>query len=66
MSRPIAPRVGAHGEAERVAVEAERAIEVGDPEVDVADADGRVDGCFAVHAPQSPGAGGREAIGGST
>ena len=48
-------RVGGHAEAERVAVEGERAIEVGDPEVDVADADGGVDG-FGLHGRQCPAA----------
>ena len=45
--------VGRHAEPEGVAIERQRAVEVGDPEVDVADADGRVDG-FGVHAGSVP------------
>jgi hypothetical protein len=43
-------RVRSDGEAERVAVEGDRAIEVGHPEVDMTDANGRVDGRIGVHA----------------
>ena len=59
----LAP-VGGHAEAERVAVEGERAVEVGDPEVHVADADGGVDG-FGVHGGSVPPRR-RPVIGGST
>ena len=45
--------VGGHAEPEGVAVERERAVEIGDAEVDVADPDGRVDG-FGVHAGSVP------------
>ena len=50
--------VGGHAEAERVAVEGDRAVEVGDAQVHVADPHGGVDG-FAGHAAQSPGPGAR-------
>ena len=42
----------------RVAVEGERAVEVGDAQVHVADADGGMDG-LGLHAGQSPGRGAR-------
>ena len=45
--------VGGQVQAQRVAVEGERAIEVGDLQVHVADADGGVDG-FALHGRQCP------------
>ena len=45
--------VGGHAEPEPVAVERERAVEVGDAQVDVADAHGRMDG-FGWHAAQCP------------
>src|SRR5215218_293096 len=51
----LAP-VGRHAEPERVAVERERAVEVGDAQVHVADPDGGMDR-FAVHAAQCPGRG---------
>ena len=45
--------VGGHAEAEGVAVEGDRAVEVGDPEVHMADADGGMDG-FGVHGGSVP------------
>jgi hypothetical protein len=49
---PVLAGVGRDAEAERVAVEPERAVEVGDAQVHVPDAHGGMDG-FAVHAGQS-------------
>jgi hypothetical protein len=46
------PTVGDQTESERVAIEAERSIEVCNPKVHVADADGGMDG-FVVHGLQS-------------
>ena len=40
--------VGGDAEAERVAVEGQRAVQVGDPEVHVADADGGMDGSVCI------------------
>ncbi len=50
---PVLAGVGGHAEAERVAVEAERAVEIGDAQVHVTDADGGMDG-FVLHARQFP------------
>ena len=58
---PGRARVGGHAEAERVAVERERAVEVGDAQVHVPDAHGRMDD-FVVHACSLPPAA-RPAIG---
>jgi hypothetical protein len=46
-------RVGGHAEAERVAIERERAVQVGDAQVHVPDAHRGMDG-FVMHAAQSP------------
>jgi hypothetical protein len=51
---PDVAAVGGDAEAQRVAVERDRSIEVRDAEVDVADADGGMDG-LGVHAGQSRG-----------
>ena len=61
---PSGPGVGRHGEAEAVAVEGERAIEVRHPQVDVSDPDRRVDG-LVLHERSLP-ARAIGAIGGST
>ena len=45
--------VGRHGESEAVAIERQGTVEIGDAQVHVADANGRVDG-FVVHAAQCP------------
>ena len=52
---PDRAAVGGHAEPERVAVEGDRAVEVRDPEVHMADADGGVDG-FGLHGWQCPAA----------
>ena len=56
--------VRAHAEAECVAVEPERAVEIGDTQVHVADPNGWVDG-FVLHVTSFPPAR-RPAIGGIT
>ena len=53
------PTVAGEVEAEAVAVEGERAVEVGDVEVDVADADRRVDWVAGGHGSSVPGSRGR-------
>jgi hypothetical protein len=50
---PGRARVGGHTEAKRVAVERERAVEIGDAQVHVPDAHGRMDD-FGVHACSLP------------
>jgi hypothetical protein len=52
---PGAAGVCGHGEAERVAVEGKRAVEVGDSQMDVADPDGWMDG-VAGHGSSLPAA----------
>jgi hypothetical protein len=54
-------RVGGHAEAERVAIERERPVEIGHAQVHVPDTHGGVDG-FVVHASSFPPAA-RPAIG---